>query len=344
LAFAAWLGLDLTNTAVLFAAAVILVNILLFIDLRRLYPEMFPWWQGGDFRHGMGNFARSSLVTGIGLLDYFSLQGVVLLVAGGLGAVFVPLFTTLRTLANTAMQGVGFLLNPIQPDIVRYHVHREPAKLVSVFAFFWFACGLTLNVVLMAGLFLVENIYAAWTQGRLDFDRPLFAWLAASVLARVLGSPFLAYLTSINDLRAQATVALVRAVLVVAGTTLLMPHWRLAGVGAALCLAEIAGTLLSAGWFTSRALKRIGGKIETVSLFWAAAATGASGAALWAFAMDLTTWPWVVALASVVIAVTANIQWRLLSADLRVRVLTLLPIVSVRSMAAMRARSSANHT
>jgi O-antigen/teichoic acid export membrane protein len=333
-AVAAWLEWGLVGTTWLFAGTVFAVNMLLFADIRRLYPEFFPWWKGVHWKEGFTNLGRSGVITVVGLLDYFSLQGVVLMVAGGLGTAVVPLFTTLRTMANMAMQGTSFLLNPIQPDLVRYHVQREGSKIGAVFAFFWFATGLLINGGLVVGLLLVEPVYAFWTQGKLPFDRALFTWLAAGVLLRTLAAPLQSYLTSINGLRALLVSAAVRGAMTVGGVALLAPRWGLPGVGAALFAAELAGSLALPTWFTASEFSRLETRFTYRTFGWASVSTLAAGVAMAGFAVGGSAWPWLVAGALVVQAAVAGFQWRELPPDVKRRVGSLLAIFNRRTAGA----------
>jgi len=322
---AAWLGWGLVATACLFAATVFAVNVVLFADIRRLYPELFPWWRGADWRAGFKNLASSGVVTVVGVLDYFSLQGVVLMVAGGLGAAVVPLFTTLRTMANMAMQGTGFLLNPIQPDLVRYHVQREGEKISAVFGFFWFATGVLINGGMLAALFMVEPVYAFWTQGRLEFDRALFGWLAAAVLVRTLAAPLQSYLTSINHLPALSITAVLRAALTVGGVMIGATRWGLAGVGGALFVAELAGSLIVPGWFVAVALARVGGRLDFFAVGLAGVSASAAGTGLTAFALGISGWQGFASAAAGVVLILSWLQWRGLPPDVRRRAGAVLP-------------------
>jgi O-antigen/teichoic acid export membrane protein len=319
-ALSAWLGWGLVGTSLMFTGLVFVANVLLLYDIYRLYPGLFPWWRGGDFSQGFRNFTRSNVLTGVSLLDMFSLQGVVLLVTGTLGAAVVPLFTTLRTLSNTAMQGTGFLLNPIQADLVRYHVRREAEKLVAVFSFFWLLSGALINGGFVAGLYLVEPVYAYWTRGKLAFDRTLFCWLAAAILVRTLAAPMQSYLAAINHLKAQALSSALRAALTVGGVLLLAPAHGLGGVGLALFIAELAGSLLLPGWFAGHSVTRLGHRPDPHAPILAAFSTILAGGALLGFGLKTVYWPWQAGGALALLLVLTVIQWRILPSGVRERV------------------------
>jgi len=320
--FAACLGWGLVKTTLLFVGAVFVVNVLLFADIRRLYPGLFPWWRGGDLHFGLKNFSRSSVVSFVSVLDLVSLQGVVLMVASGLGAAVVPLFTTIRTLANTAMQGTGFLLNPIQPDLVRYHVQREGKKIGDVFGFFWFATGIVMNGGVVAGLFVVEPLYRIWTQGKLPFNRALFGWLVAAVLVRTLAAPMQTYLTSINHLRALAATGSVRVAVAIGGVLGFQSVWGLSGVGGALFAAELFGSLLLPCLFTYKSLASLGSRLNLSEYKTASLSVAIACMAIAGFALDLFFWPWLAGSAILAVVVVAIAQWRTLTPDVRARALS----------------------
>jgi O-antigen/teichoic acid export membrane protein len=327
---AAWMGWGLVGTSLLFTGLVFAANVLLLLDIYRLYPLLYPWWSGGDFRHGIRNFLHSSALTGVSILDLLSLQGVVLLVTGSLGALVVPLFTTQRTLANTAMQGAGFLLNPIQPDLVRYHMQRETAKIGAVFNFFWFVTSATINGSMVIGLFFIEAIYVFWTRGKLEFDRVLFSWLAAAVLVRTLSAPMQVYLASINQLKALVATAMTRAALTAIGVLSLTRVMGLGGVGAALLISEVLGSFLLPWLFTVRAFSNLDGKTRVRAPRLAIVSTVSSGIALAGFGMNVLIWPWLAGGALITVFVTAIFQWRELSLDVKDRALMVFqPVRSV---------------
>jgi len=335
-AFAACHGYSLVGTTLLFSGVVFTYNIAIYIDIRRLYPGLFPWWRGGDIKLGFRNFSRSSVVSVVSILDLFSLQGVILLVTGTLGAAVVPLFTTLRTVSNTALQGTGFLLNPIQPDLVRYHVQREGGKIGAVFAFFWCVTGAVINGGMVAGLFFVEPLYHFWTRGKLEFDRTLFAWLAAAVLIRTLAAPVQNYLSAINHLRALFITSVVRATLTVAGVVVLAPIWKLSGVGAALFAAEVVGSFLLPWLFVHTVLAGIGNGLGMAVPGKAVISTIFSCVALVGFVVNVWFWPWLVVVILVALAVIAVVQWRSLLPDVQARALSVTrPLFGIRRVSAL---------
>jgi O-antigen/teichoic acid export membrane protein len=320
LVVAARSGWSLPWVTLFYYAVGAVVAIFFYRDIWKLFPDLTPWWSKGDLRTGLANLARSTVLTVAGILDGLTLQGVVLFVTSALGAAVVPLFTTLRTIANMAMQGTSFLLAPVMPDIVRFDVRGEPQKLAAVFQFFWFCSGLLFNVGMVALLFFVEPAYRIWTQGKLPFDRVLFAWLAAGVVLRSLGAPFTTLSSSLNWLRAQMILSAVRTGVTVLGVLALFPSHGLAGIGAALAIAEAIGSVMAPGLFVRSEFVRLRGHFPARDFAIAAASALVAVGALAAFAVARETAPWTSAGAIAVMAAIGAAQWRLLSPELRARV------------------------
>ena len=262
LALCAYFKCDLISTACYYGGGTTLLNLLLFWDIARIMPQFWPWWRGGNLRFGLTNFSKSIVLTFTGLLDGFTLQGVNLLITGFLGVAFLPIFATLRTVANTAMQSTMFLLNPITPDLVRFQVGKECKKLNATFQLFWFTTGLLINFGLLAGLFFIEPLYHAWTQGKLPFDRSIFAWLAAGVILRTAGAPFSVLLQSLNRLRIQLIISVSRGTIAVVLSLLLLKRFGLSGIAASLAVAELACSILIPLYYTRVEFRQMEGSLS----------------------------------------------------------------------------------
>jgi O-antigen/teichoic acid export membrane protein len=270
-------GLGLASVAVLYGAVAFLLSFAIFGDLYRLLPEYWPWWQQGDVRTGFRNFIRASVYTFTGILDNLSLQGIVILVSHGLGTLAVPLFTTVRTLANMAMQGGSFLLNPVAPDMIRFHVNGERRKLIGLFRVYWLAVTIFVCGGVVALMLWVEPVYHLWTRGRLSFDPVFFGWMLVAVLLRSLALPFGTLLQLLNRLRVQAIISGARGAICLGGAWALIGPTGLAGVAAALAVGELIASLLIPAFLVLRELKGVA--IRELGLFWPGLA------ALWACAL-----------------------------------------------------------
>lgn len=237
-------GKGLVFTAVAFGAVTTVVTLAIVWDLRVLLPEFYPWWRTGSYLEGWRNFRSSIVLSGTSVFDGFVQQGMVILVGNRLGAAEIPLFTTMRTLANTAVQVSSIMLNPVIPDMVRYRVRREWGKLTAVFSFHWFVSTLSIDGGIVVFVLFARPIYQLWTHGALRFDPWLFAALQVMVAVRVFGTPMASYLVGMNRLRAQCAISVARGILALGIAALLVGPFGVDASGWALLGAELIGGAL----------------------------------------------------------------------------------------------------
>jgi len=226
-----------------------LFSLFFFIDLRRLLPDLYPWWRGGTAASGLANLRCSLLLTANSLLDQAAGSGLVLVVTAFFSPIQAGLLATLRTLANLAQQGSLIFLNPVGADLARFHGAGEGAKIQGVFSVGW-AAGHSLTAAGMIALApLVGPAYGAWTQGKFVFDAGMFAWLGTAVVLRNWAAPFQLYLASVNSLKSQLGVGLARGVFCLGTSLLLIQPLGIHGVGAGILAGESAGAV--AGWLAA---------------------------------------------------------------------------------------------
>ncbi len=235
------LNASIAGLVVGLALAQLLFSIALLRDLRKSYPELYPFWRPADLRLGLSNLLRSFVLTCSALLAQLQQNGLNLLVSGVFGAVLLPRLATARTLANVFMQGTNVIAAPLAPDIVRYHVKHEPEKLVGVWAGIWFVGGVVINFGLVLSLVVVKPFYAAWTRGTMTLEWSLYLPLVAAVSIKAFSVPLFTYLSGLNHLRGLFTLAALQAVAVLGGTSLLAHPLGLAGSALAILIAEVVG-------------------------------------------------------------------------------------------------------
>lgn len=249
-------GAMLTQVAVLTAC-----NVYTFWDLRRKFPKFYPWWRGGEILLAWKNFRASLVLTVNVVLEQLASNGLVLLVVGILAPVEVAVFTTMRTVANTALQGIAILLYPIVPDVVRYHFQREPEKLSAVFGAIWcLSCSLVC-LGFSLGALVIEPLYSLWTHRSLPFDRELFSLIAVAVSIRQWTSPLQIYLNGINLLPPQTLAVAVRAGISLSIAAVFLKDGGIRVAGVSLLVGELlaAAVCLVA---SRKSLNRLGGRLR----------------------------------------------------------------------------------
>jgi len=320
---AAALGASIAGAMLAQIVAWGICNLYMFWDVRRLWPELYPWWRGGDLPLAWKNFRASLVLTVNGLVEQLASSGLVLLVMAILAPVEVAVFTTIRTVANTALQGVSVILYPVLPDVVRYHFQREPSKLAAVFGFAWCAAGTLVCLGFSAGAPVLEPLYTLWTRGVLPFDPLLFALVVVSVCFRQWATPLQTYLHGVNLLPPQTMAVFARALATLPLAWLFLQKGGISVAGLSLLAGE--GLAAAVCFFAARrCLRDLGGDIPLVPVFLSLAQIGAMGLGLFVCARFPSLAIWSVFFAGSGILILAFFQWKSLDKDVRKRVLGLI--------------------
>ncbi len=275
----ALLGWSIFNLCVVTALAWLLYCYGTYYYIYLVLPEFFPWWKGADWQVGWLNFRKSLVVTSHNFLDQFSLNGLLIIISNFLGPSLIPLFTTMRTVANTALQGAGIVVQPLHADIIRFHASGEPHKLEQVFVFNWLLTGAAVNTGFLALQLFARPLYDWWTEGNLTFDFGLLNLLIFSVAVANYNRALLIYLSVINHLRSMAYIGTTRLTLVAGISLGGIGVWGLQALAWSLILAEMACTFLSL-YFAQQQLRGIGGHLPLKAILCAAAPVCVLGAIL----------------------------------------------------------------
>jgi O-antigen/teichoic acid export membrane protein len=303
----------------------------ILIDLRTLFPEIYPWWSSGGFGTGARNFFRSISLTGTFLLEQASFNGVTLLVAHRLGPAVVPLFTTLRSVASLVYQGGGIVLQPLLPDLARYHVNKEPGKIMACIQAYWFAASV--GVALALGFTpWAKTGYLLWTQHKLAFSWGLFICLFWSAAGRIFQTPLLFYFAATNALREQFYVSLARAAFTMLGVVVLLSPLGITGAGLALVCADVFVGLPLTLFLFRNVLRGSGCAFGAGTVFYGVGPTFVLGV------VTVLTWhepvaamPWIIGGGCGLLLVFAVSLWRSLPFDVHQRALSLLAMLKFRN-------------
>lgn len=235
-------------------------NAFMFWDVKKLFPDFFPWWCGGNLSLAWENLRASLVLTANGFVEQFGSSGLVLLIAGILAPVEVAVFTTLRTVGNTALQGISVILYPIMPDVVRYHFRQEPQKIDAVFGLVWCAAGSLICLGFGAAAPVLAPLYEMWTRHALPFHPTLLALLVLSVGIRQWSTPLQTYLHAINELPPQTLAIVLRT-----AATLAIAFFFLARGIAFAGLAMFAGEILAGIVYFLAARSALHGMVGRIS-------------------------------------------------------------------------------
>jgi O-antigen/teichoic acid export membrane protein len=167
-------------------------------------------------------------------------------------------FSTQRTVANVALQGLNSIYGPLMPELMRYIRDRDQAKMEGAFALLWSLLILLLCPLIMALQLSMPILYPLWTRGKFEFDGVLLATISASILAYMLALPALAVCTGNNLVKLQLRVAIFSAAVLLGSLPVLIHFFGLQGAALSLLAAEMAAGLayvkVSTNWLAHAGL------------------------------------------------------------------------------------------
>ncbi len=188
---------------------------------------------------GFVNFKKSLPLLGKSLFENVRQQGVRLILTPLAGPIGLVAFSTMRTGANVALQGLNTIVNPLLPDLMRFLHARDQKRTESAFATIWILVIALMApgvVVLQA---LIEPLYLLWTQNKVSFDPLLFAFLSFGVLVYAVVQPAMAVVIGNNLTKVQLALTTIAAIVVLVFMIISVPMIGIVGAGAALLLAEL---------------------------------------------------------------------------------------------------------
>lgn len=185
------------------------------------------------------NFIGSIPLIGKTVLENIRQQGVRLLLAPLAGASGLAAFSTLRTGANVALQGLNTVAHPIIPDLMRFLHARDEQRSLAAFSTLWIVVIALMAPGVVLLQVLIEPLYIFWTQGKIPFNAALFAMLSMGVLVYAVIQPAMAIVAGNNLTQVQLVLAIVSAVVVLVAISLLVPLLGISGAGVALLIAEV---------------------------------------------------------------------------------------------------------
>jgi O-antigen/teichoic acid export membrane protein len=248
-------GAGLVMTTAVTCLATFACHTLLSVVLLRIARQEGVVSAKLDMAKGFARFGASLALGAQAGLEILRQQGVRFLLLPLSGMAQMIAFSTMRTGANLALQGVGTITGPLMPELMAFLNNRDQARTESAFSVIW----LMLCVVLVPAVLVVQYaapaLFPLWTQGKIAFDPLLFALLSLGVLVYALAQPAIAVVNGNNLIREQLMIAMLATFVTVAGIYFLVP---LAGIqGAALAL--LAGEAISLFFYVRSASQWLAG-------------------------------------------------------------------------------------
>jgi O-antigen/teichoic acid export membrane protein len=234
------MGADLIITSLAWMIGTGVYTVPLYIDFSKLLKKEKIGLVKPSLSIGYINFKKSLPLLGKSLFENVRQQGVRLVLTPLAGPVGLVAFSTMRTGANVALQGLNTIVNPLLPDLMRFLHARDQARTESAFATIW----ILVIAVMAPGVVIlqtfVEPLYVLWTQNKVSFDPLLFAFLSFGVLVYAVVQPAMAVVIGNNLTKVQLALTTLAAIVVLGFLIISVPIVGIVGSGAALLLAEIS--------------------------------------------------------------------------------------------------------
>ncbi len=237
-------GGGLLLAGVVLGIATVVYAIPQYIDIFRLIKKENIHFERPSFKTGFTNFRRSLAITAKSILENIRQQGVRVVLAPLSGSAQLVAFSTLRTGANFALQGLNTVTNPLMPELMAFLRQKDQSRTEASFSTIWLVVLIFLapGVVFLQAFF--EPLFLLWTKGKVPFHPLLFSLLSTGVLVYAVAQPAISVIRGNNLLRPQLIISVVAAVIVVGGMLVLVPLTGIAGAGFALLAAETAAAVM----------------------------------------------------------------------------------------------------
>lgn len=245
----AFFQFTLLQTSALFAVTQFLFVFASALYIRAKLPQYYPWWRGFRFAHGLRDLLRSIPLTASGLIQQGSSNGLVVLASAVVGAATVPVFTTVRTLANLWTNVTNVLTTPLLPDVVRFHAKSEGPKLIAVHEAHGVIVGSAVNLSILLAYPLIPPLYKYWTHHAVALDKVLLCTLLASVSLMNLGAMMNTYLTGINHHRTILSTAIARGAVSLVFGGAMLAYIGIGGLGLGVLVGELVAFALLVYFF-----------------------------------------------------------------------------------------------
>jgi O-antigen/teichoic acid export membrane protein len=236
------MGAGLLQAGIVLTLATIGYAIPQYIDIYRLLKREDIVYRKGSLKQGGRSFILSLVISAKNLMENARQQGVRILLAPLSGAAGLVAFSTMRTGANIALQGLNTITNPLMPELMRFLNAKDQQKMEASFSMVWLVvlCILAPGVIVLQAV--ISPLFTIWTKGQVSFDPLLFSMLSQGVLVFAVAQPAMSIMRGNNLLRPQFLIAVLSAVIVIGGLFVLVPVYGIRGAGAALLAAEIVAT------------------------------------------------------------------------------------------------------
>ncbi|WP_143157348.1 polysaccharide biosynthesis protein [Cnuella takakiae] len=232
-------GAGLLEAGAALAGATLFYYLMMFWDIKKQLRKIALPFVRPSTGIGWINLYKSSVLSYKAVMELLRQQGVRLILAPMVGSKALVDFATMRTGANTMLQGLGTITNPMMPELMKFLLARDQKKVALTFSVVW----LMLMLVLAPGALLLQAyvapLFTIWTIGKIAFDPTVFGLLSMTVLVYAYAQPSISIVVGNNLLKPQFVITTSSSVLLIILLLLFVPPVGIKGASAALLMVEI---------------------------------------------------------------------------------------------------------
>ena len=166
-------------------------------------------------------------------------HGIRVLLASALGMRELASFSAMRTINNVALQGVGTIVNPLSPEIIKYSNFGDSKKTRIFFNIIWGFVVFFLGFFLVVFQVFAPKLFDFWTLGKIQFDPFVFAGLSISLVIYALSQPMFLIVKGYNKLSLQFFATASGALFIVVSIYFFASKFGLIAAVVGLLLAEL---------------------------------------------------------------------------------------------------------
>jgi len=230
---------DFFLTTLLLAISIFIYNLFLYQDMIKLIKKENIWYCKTSLKIGWNNFIRSLILSAKSLLENARQQGIRIILAPLAGMTGLVAFTTMRTGANVALQGLSTITNPLMPELMNFLNKKDQLRAEISFGTVWLILVAFLAPAVVIIQTVIEPLFLIWTREEIVFNPYLFALLSMDVLVFAAAQPAFAIIIGNNLLKEQLTLSLIAALTVIAGLLFFIPKIGIISAGIVLLIAQI---------------------------------------------------------------------------------------------------------
>ena len=246
---AVMLGAGLLEAGIVLVLSTTVLNVFQYTDMLNLLKKEGVPMKFNKLKLGFVNLLSSVVLSIKSILENLRQQGIRVILAPLAGLSTLAAFSTMRTGANMALQGLNTLVNPMEPELMRFLHNRDQERMEAAFSTIWVVVIAVLSpaIVLLQAFF--GPFFEIWTHGKIEFNPSLFGLLSLDVLVYALAQPAIGVVIGNNLLKPQFLLSLISAVVVIMLMWLFIPSFGISLAGISLLIAEI---IIAIGyWYTA---------------------------------------------------------------------------------------------